>query len=204
MRAVNLLPGDVRGSRKPPSAPLLVGVVLGAVVMIALSAAFLSASGKVADRRHTLEDKQAELAALPPVRAASDSSATDALNAEQAARVTAVTSALQRRVSWDRVLRELSMVLPNDVWLTNLSAKAPQSAASTAAAAAPAAGATPTGLVLGGYTYSQEAVARLLSRLQVVPDLTNVQLQTSAVTPLGRQSVVAFTILADIKPGATA
>jgi Tfp pilus assembly protein PilN len=204
MRAVNLLPGDIRGTRKAPPIPVLVGVVLGVLVTLALSAAFLSASGKVADKRHTLEDKQAELAALPPVKAAPDSSATDALNAEQAARVTALTGALQRRVSWDRVLRELSMVLPNDVWLTNLSAKAPQSAASAAAAPTPTAGSTPTGLVLGGYTYSQEAVARLLTRLQVVPDLTNVQLQTSAITPLGKQSVVAFTILADIKPGATA
>ena len=68
-------------------------------------------------------------------------------------------------------------------------------------AAPPAPGATPTGLVIGGYTYSQDAVARLLSRLQVVPDLTNVQLQSSAVTPLGNSSVVAFTILADIKTG---
>ena len=137
---------------------------------------------------------------MPPVQAVNNSAA-DTLDAESAARVTALTGALQRRVSWDRVLRELSMVLPSVVWLTTLTAKAPQSAILTVPAAVPAPGATPTGLVIGGYTYSQDAVARLLSRLQVVPDLTNVQLQSSAVTPLGNSSVVAFTILADIKSG---
>ena len=94
-----------------------------------------------------------------------NNTAADTLNAESAARVTAVSGALQRRVSWDRVLRELSMVLPSDVWLTTLTAKAPQSAILTVPAAPPAPGATPTGLVIGGYTYSQDAVARLLSRL---------------------------------------
>jgi Tfp pilus assembly protein PilN len=200
MRAVNLLPGDDRGGRKAPTPPVLVGVLLAVLLTVAFSAAFLSASGKVADRRHTLEDEQATLAALPPVRVVNNTAA-DTLNAETAARVTAVSGALQRRVSWDRVLRELSMVLPSDVWLTTLTAKAPQSAILTVPAAAPTPGATPTGLVIGGYTYSQDAVARLLSRLQVVPDLTNVQLQSSAVTPLGNSNVVAFTILADIKTG---
>jgi Tfp pilus assembly protein PilN len=152
----------------------------------------------VKDKQQTLQDEQAQLAALPPVQVVNNTAA-DTLNAEQAARVTALSGALGRRVSWDRVLRELSMVLPSDVWLTTLTAKAPESAILAAPAAPATPGATPTGLVIGGYTYSQDAVARLLSRLQVVPDLTNVQLQSSAVSPLGNQTVVAFTILADIK-----
>ena len=50
-----------------------------------------------------------------------------------------------------------------------------------------------------GRTYSHDGVARLLSRLQVVPDLTNVQLVSSTLSKVGNQDVVDFTIAADIK-----
>ena len=56
------------------------------------------------------------------------------------------------------------MVLPSDVWLTTLT-RGRRERDADRPAAAPAPGATPTGLVIGGYTYSQDAVARLLSRL---------------------------------------
>jgi len=39
--------------------------------------------------------------------------------------VTALSAALTSRVAWDRVFREFSLVLPDDVWLTTLSAKSP-------------------------------------------------------------------------------
>ena len=50
-----------------------------------------------------------------------------------------------------------------------------------------------------GRTYSHDGVARLLSRLQVVPDLTNVQLQSSTLSVVDGQNVVEFSIAADIK-----
>jgi hypothetical protein len=56
-------------------------------------------------------------------------------------------------------------------------------------------------LTLQGTTYSQAGVARLLSRLQVVPDLKNVQLQSSNATLLGTQRVINFTIVSDIRKG---
>ena len=60
---------------------------------------------------------------------------------------------------------------------------------------------TATELTISGYTYSQDSVARLLERLSVVPDLTNVQLQTSAWTKLAGRNVYAFTIISDIRQG---
>ena len=50
-----------------------------------------------------------------------------------------------------------------------------------------------------GCTYSQESVARFLARLQVDPDLKNVQLQTSM--PDTQLPVVDFTIVANIRNG---
>jgi hypothetical protein len=60
---------------------------------------------------------------------------------------------------------------------------------------------TATALTLQGYTYSQASVARLLERLQVLPDLKNVQLKQSATTDVGGQAVVNWTIITDIRKG---
>ena len=200
MRAVNLLPRDARAKRTPAeNAPILVGLGLLLVVSIALSVMFLGASSSVTDKRNALDDAKARLGVLPPPPKA-QSAVEAGLAGEQKARVDAVTSALSRRVSWDRVLREFATVLPSDVWLTSLSAKAPASPASAAPPAAVAPGTAPTGFTINGYTYSQDGVARLLSRLSVLPDLHNVQLQTSSLSKVGRQRVVQFVILADVSP----
>jgi len=127
-----------------------------------------------------------------------------ALAADKQARVSALSGALSRRVAWDRVFRELSLVLPNDVWLATISGKAPVPSSSAVAPAPAAAGATiaATGFTIDGYTYSHPAVARLLSRLAVVPDLVNVQLQQSTLTKVGTAQAVHFVIVADVRrPG---
>jgi Tfp pilus assembly protein PilN len=120
--------------------------------------------------------------------------------------VTALSAALSRRVAWDRVFRELSLVLPDDVWLATISAKAPVPSSTAIPPAPAAAGAAPaaTQFTLDGFTYSHAAVARLLSRLAVVPDLVNVQLQQSTRTEVGAANAVHFTIAADVRrPGGT-
>ena len=55
-----------------------------------------------------------------------------------------------------------------------------------------------------GYTYSHDAVARLITRLSVIPDLKNVWLVSSSRAELLARSVVTFVIKADVRPaGAT-
>jgi Tfp pilus assembly protein PilN len=200
VRAVNLLPRDERAKRTTAEqAPLFVGLGLLLVVFVALAVMFLGASASVKDKQNALGDAKAQLAQLPPLPKA-QTAIEAGLAGEQKARVSAVTSALSRRVSWDRVLREFATVLPNDVWLTSLSAHAPASPASAAPAPLVAPGTAPDGFVINGYTYSQDGVARLLSRLNVLPDINNVQLQTSSLTKVGLQDVVQFTILANVSP----
>jgi Tfp pilus assembly protein PilN len=204
MRAINLLPRDDarRGAQRPQwivLAPVVAAVLLAAL----LSAAFLSSSGKVKDKQAELASLQDALQAIPTPDAAKLKTQT-ALAADKQARVTALSGALSRRVAWDRIFRELSLVLPDDVWLATISAKAPvsSSVATAPAAAAPGSSVAATGFTLDGFTYSHAAVARLLSRLAVIPDLVNVQLQTSAKTKLGTAEAVHFTIAADVRrPG---
>ncbi len=196
MRAVNLLPRDDSSKRKNAHLPALIaapGVVFVVGVLMLMS---MSASSSVSSKQNELRVLQDELGAVPPPAPANNAGAQLADQKKQ--RIVALSTALSRRVDWDRVMRELSLVLPEDVWLQSLTAKSPVGATS-AAGSAPAPNGTPRGLTISGYTYSQDGVARLLSRLQVVPDLKNVQLQQSALAPIGRQTVVEFTIAADLR-----
>jgi Tfp pilus assembly protein PilN len=195
MRAVNLLPRD-EGQRaiKKESLPLLAGACSGVLVAAVLGAMFMMGSGKVAAQQRKLDDLNRTYRALPPPPAG-PTAAQQQLAGEQSARVSALSSALTSRVAWDRVFREFSLVLPNDVWLTTLTAKSPISPLTNASTG----GTAPSEFILQGRTYSHDGVARLLSRLQVVPDLTNVQLVSSSLATVGGQDVVEFSIAADIK-----
>jgi Tfp pilus assembly protein PilN len=204
MRAINLLPRD--DARRGPQKNqwiVLIPVVLAVLLAAVLSAMFLSASGTAKDKQAELATLQDELHAIPTPDASRVKTQT-ALAADKQARVTALSGALSRRVAWDRVFRELSLVLPNDVWLATISAKAPVPSSTAIPPAPAAAGATvaATGFTIDGFTYSHPAVARLLTRLAVVPDLVNVQLQQSTLTTVGSAKAVHFVIVADVRrPG---
>jgi Tfp pilus assembly protein PilN len=190
VRAVNLLPKDDRRAKSRQTNPVVLGGVIAAVAATALLAAvFLTVSAGVADKQARFDAAQAELDATPVPPPADTSAST--LEQEKSQRVVALSTALGKRVAWDRVLRELSLVLPEDVWLSTMSAKAP------------VVGATTPGFTITGRTYSHDGVARLLARLAVVPHLSGVQLQHSALTTseIGRP-VVEFAIQAVVKaPG---
>lgn len=193
MRAVNLLPRDEAKRSFEAKRGVVFGGVGGAALATAVLASMvISAGGAANSKQEELDALRAQIAAIPTVPVI-DTSREDSLAAEKGARVGALSAALAGRVAWDRVLRQVSLVLPEDVWLTNLSAAAPD-----ATQAAPIG----SGFTLTGATYSQNGVARFLSRLAVVPDLANVRLQSSQSQLLNERELVQFTILADVRtPG---
>jgi len=96
----------------------------------------------------------------------------------------------------------VSLVLPEDVWLTQLSATTPN-AAQGGAGAPPTAvvGSTsPNSLTAVGLARSHESVALFLSRLESIPELTMVQLQASTGADSETGRVYSFTILAGVDP----
>jgi Tfp pilus assembly protein PilN len=196
MRAVNLLPRDEAKRSFEAKRGVVFGGVGGAALATAVLASMMISAGGAADSKQAeLDALRAQIAAIPTTPVV-DTSREDALAAEKGARVGALSAALAGRVAWDRVLRQVSLVLPEDVWLTNLSAAAPD--ATQAAVAS-------SGFTLTGATYSQNGVARFLSRLAVVPDLANVRLQSSQSQLLNERELVQFTILADVRaPGSAA
>ena len=95
-------------------------------------------------------------------------------------RVATVTSLADSRFDWERVMRELSLILPDDVWLTNLTGKAnpavqidgEANVALRHSIAGPA-------LELVGCARGQEAVARFVSALKDIDGVTRVGVQSS-------------------------
>jgi Tfp pilus assembly protein PilN len=212
MRAVNLLPREPRLRRKRVSGYARLALVAPLVVAGLITAGYLLASSKVNERQATRDALRSELAALPAPRQQPQADPQLALLRDQ--RVAALGTALQSRLAWDRILREISAVLPGDVWLTTLSATgaspqptpapAPTTSTTTtsgSAAAAPVAAPTAGPLTFAGFTYSQPGVARLLSRLAVVPALQDVQLVSSTRTAYSGRFVFQFSIKANVRAG---
>jgi Tfp pilus assembly protein PilN len=211
VQAVNLLPKDDRRRGGPPVPPALAATAIGGftVVVAALALLFVNAHSSVSSRSLELEQKKQELAVIP-VPAQNQLAQQDALVADKKARVTALNAALSRRIAWDRVLREFALVLPDDVWLQTMSVTAPTSATASDLAGATSTSTTgslstgQTGFTIEGYTYSHDAVARLLTRLAVIPDLQQVQLGTSEQAKVNDRPVVHFKITANVRaPGAS-
>jgi Tfp pilus assembly protein PilN len=207
MRAVNLLPRQqVEQKRERPNAVVLVAGIGGAAVVLALVGGILLANRSVNRQRQALTTAKAVLAVTPAHQVSAKTQAfRSSVLSQREARSLALAAAIGKRVSWDRVLRRFALVLPDDVWLTTVTGIVPlQSASPTAATVATtpsALPAVPTALTIVGYTYTQTGVARLLERLQVLPDLANVQLQNSESATIGTQQVVTFTIVSDIRQG---
>jgi len=191
MRAVNLLPRETRKRSLKVSAPAATGAICAIVVITLLATTFLLESAKVSRKQNELDSARAELALIPPPTTADASQQT--LSAEESARVAALQSAMNGRMAWDRVLRDVALVLPQDIWLNHMTLTAPSPEAATA------------GFNITGNAYSHEGVARLLSRLQVVPDLSVVALDHSRLTAPGQHHApVEFGINADIRSAGAA
>ncbi len=215
MRAFNLLPREEgrretmtteeRGERRPGTVQLVLAVV-GLLLVAALASIFLITNATVADKQTELDGLRGELAALDAAAEKPSAPEPDGtLVQERNNRTGALATALAQRVAWDRLLRELSLVLPEDVWLTRLTAKAGGTGPVDPNAPPAAAGAAPPASTfeIGGYTYKQENVAQLLSRMGVLPQVASVQLLGSTATQIGEEDVVEFTISATMKPNGT-
>jgi Tfp pilus assembly protein PilN len=206
MRAVNLLPREPRRRRKRLTVVGQLAVLAPFVVGGLVTAGYLLTTSKVNDRKASLEALRSELAALPAPPPQPQVNQQLALQRDQ--RIAALSAALQTRLAWDRILREISAVLPGDVWLSTFSAEGatpnPAPAATTGTTPTPATpppAPTAGPLRLAGYTYSQEGVARLLTRLAVVPALQDVELVSSTRTNIAGRDVFSFSITANVRSG---
>jgi Tfp pilus assembly protein PilN len=204
MRAVNLLPADHKqvrqvnlGSSLGKHSVAIGGTAAAIAVAALLGVSWQSASKDAKTSQQQLDVLNARIAAVAnPLKSG---------NQTVRERITQVSTSDSTRVSWDGFMSKLARVLPEDVWLNSLQFAATAPAAPVATdgtAGAPAAPApttaAPTGFTIGGYTYSQASVARLIRRLRLLPWLSDVQLQNSNLTTVGERSVFQFSIVGGV------
>lgn len=178
MRPVNLIPPeDRRGDRAPARTGAVPYVIVAglAVALVAVTAVVLI--GK------QISEREVTVAALE-AREAAVSVSAEALRPYAdfdqlaAARDATVTSLAQSRFDWERVLRELALVIPDDVWLTEASGNA-GAASQVEGAAAVDASVTGPSLSLVGCGANHEAVATFVAALRDIDGVTRVGISSS-------------------------
>jgi len=206
VRAVNLLPRDAAQAKsiRNEDPAVVVGSALGVIVLITLSAGFLTAHSKASAEQKKLTAAQIELGKLSLHKRLTVKAKTPkqtkpiipipAVTSEEQPRLAAIADAMSTRIAWDRILREFSLVMPDDVTISTLTMTAPAAPSGTATTTA----APGQGLSISGLAFSHDSVARLLSRLMLIPDLSDVTLSSSTAATNGG-SGVAFSISAAVK-----
>lgn len=175
MRAVNLLPVSRRtqqGGNRPGSAYVVLGCL--AMLLVAVVVYVLTANG-LTDKQDALAKVEAETQAAQQ-RAAALGSFGDFATIKRT-RESSITQLAAARLDWERLVRELSRVLPDDVYISSLDAAAAAAPDGTATGTA-----TPGGpsLKLTGCAPSNPDVAVLMVRLRKLHRANEVTLASTA------------------------
>jgi Tfp pilus assembly protein PilN len=185
MRPINLIPLDERRGqrahlRSGPLAYVLVGALLVAFAGVYM---LVSAGNAISDRETQLASLEQQLDANQ-ARAEALQSFTAFASLEQS-RTQTVSDLARSRFDWERVMRELALVIPGDVSLTDVAGRvSAETAASSGSETGAAASAStqdiesPT-LTITGCGSTHDSVARLVAALRDIDGVTRVGLQSS-------------------------
>jgi len=182
MRPVNLIPPeDRRGDQAPlRTGPLPYMLLAGLVALLLGITAVVVTNNQIAEGESEVAKLEGEdtVASAKAQRLAHFTQFQT--TSEQ--RVETVSELADSRFDWERVMRELSLVLPHDVWLVGLTASAApdvsveggggDASGMRAAIAGPA-------LELTGCAKGQEAVAGFVTALKDIDGVTRVGVQSS-------------------------
>jgi Tfp pilus assembly protein PilN len=187
VRPINLIPAEQRrGASRGPRARSSVAayVVLGALgAAVVCVLAVVMTSNQINSKTEDLAGIQSE--------SQQEKQVADALRPYgqfadmQRARMAQITGLASSRYNWERPLRQLSKAVPRNVWLLNVSATvAPGIEVDSGGGGGDVASlrekANAPAFSISGCTYSQHAVARVMTRMRNLDDVTAVHLAKSA------------------------
>jgi Tfp pilus assembly protein PilN len=183
MRPVNLIPpedrrGDQASLRTGPLPYILIG---GLVLVLAGAIALVLTGNQISER----EDEAATLKREDAVAAAKATrlASYTQFQSLSEARVQTVQSLADSRFDWERVLRELALILPSDVHLTELSASSggPEGSEEGGSGESSSLGIAGPSMTMGGCADGQDGVAQFVTALKDIDGVTRVGVQSSSV-----------------------
>jgi Tfp pilus assembly protein PilN len=187
VRPIDLTPADMRqGARAPMRTGAMPYILLGALVAVLAGVALLVTTGNQVSERETevAQLKRENATAKRQARRLAPYVQFQTLHED---RLRTVASLADSRFDWERVIRELSLVLPADVWLTELNASASgQSESGGSGLSGSIAGPS---MELEGCTVGQESVARLVTALKDIDGVTRVGVASSELPSQGEGEV---------------
>ena len=183
MKAVNLLPTDLRGAPKASAAITARSDVPrgpGAFIVLGVLAFGVLALAGYVLTTNTIKDRQAELSQLAAQQQAAEqrvAALKPYAEFDQLAkgRVATLRDLAGKRFDWDQALRDLSRALPQDVTIKSLNGTLGGAKETSGTATAT----TTPSISLTGCTRNQKSVARLMARLATVNGVTRVKLANS-------------------------
>jgi Tfp pilus assembly protein PilN len=179
MRPVNLIPPESRqGSHAPMRTGAIPYIVIGALAALLAGVALIVVTG------NQITERKSEVAQLKR----EDATATQ--QAERLAaytqfktlheqRLATIASLADSRFDWERVMRELSLILPRDVWLTQLNASASAGSQSSGGGGTLRGSIVGPALELSGCATGQESVAGFVTALKDIDGVTRVGVESS-------------------------
>jgi Tfp pilus assembly protein PilN len=180
MRAVNLIPTDQQRGAGGAAGKSGGGayILLGALALIVVLAASYVVAGKSVDDKKTKLADLSQQATAAEAKSASLTSYTKFASI-RAKRVETVSQLAASRFDWAHALREVSRVLPENAWLTTLTATTSPSVSVGGAGGTLRAALDVPAIQLQGCTTSQASVAKLIARLRLVDGVQRVSLEDS-------------------------
>ena len=181
MRPVNLLPPELRqGAQAPMRTGPIPYIVVGALVAVLAGVTLLVLTGNQISERKTevAQLKREDAAAVQEAKRLVAYTQFQTLHEQ---RVATITSLADSRFDWERVMRELALILPHDVWLTELNASASPESESGEGGGGGALRASVAGpaLSLAGCAAGQKSVAGFVTALKDIDGVTRVGVESS-------------------------
>jgi Tfp pilus assembly protein PilN len=181
MKPVNLIPDEQRRAKPSGKSSGVAYVVVGLLsVLLAMAVAYVLTSNKVNENQTKAAEAKQEADALE-AQAAQMGSFTNFATIKELRLASVVTTA-QTRFDWERLMREVSRIMPEGSWLktTDASVLGSDEAATQAASGAAPVGPVGPAATFVGCTRKQSEVATLMVRMRQMYRVSDVELNASA------------------------
>lgn len=199
LRRINLLPAEERQKASRERGLLYAAAIL-VLALTAFGGLYVLERGKATDKQTQLAEVQTQ---VTQVRADVDKlKPYEVMQSQRVAMAQAAQQVFDSRVVWSSIAEEISLLIPKDVGLTAFHGTVPPEmlAGSALGTVAPAGGGGSTDLSFEGEAYTHKDVADFMTRLGLMPQITDIKLVSAEKTEQDGKVIVKFQITAELRP----